>query len=213
MRFTSRVFCLIVAFLSIAASGCSSVDQTLSDASSDDAVSESGPGIQIYQATGVVTAVNNKSGEVSIDHEDIPGFMSAMKMTFPVRDRSLIEGLNPGDKIEFELERRSSDLTVTKIIRKSGSGLAEGASVFRANCAKCHGAAGGGTEKGISFLEGHALDHPREDFIKRVKDGKEGKMPSFADKLSDKQIEAVVSYIRDVIQKDAKKSNAASHEH
>ena len=213
MKMTIRVLCLVIALLSVAALACRSGDQEVSDTSSDEMVSESGPGTQIYQATGVVTSVNSKSGEVSIDHEDIPGFMSAMEMTFPVRDRGIIKGLNPGDKVEFELERRSSDLTVTKIIRKSGTGLAEGASIYRENCAKCHGASGGGTEKGISFLEGHALDHPREDFIKQVNEGEDGKMPSFSDKLTEKQIEAVVSYIREVIQKDAKKTSAGSHEH
>jgi mono/diheme cytochrome c family protein len=38
-------------------------------------------------------------------------------------------------------------------------------------------------------------------------------MPSFRDKLSEEQIEQVVDYVRNVIQKDAKKDEASHDEH
>jgi Cu/Ag efflux protein CusF len=205
------VFVLLAAFASIFFA-CGSPSQNLVNMDSDSASGSSEPGTQIYQAVGKVTRFNTTAREVTIDHQDIPGLMSAMRMTFAVKDVSVLDGLSVGDDIDFELERYGSDLTVTKILRKGDNELGGGARIFKANCARCHGAKGEGTNKGISFLKGHALKHPKEDFIEQVTKGEEDKMPSFRDKLSDKQIEQVVDYVRNVIQKDVKKDEA-SHDH
>lgn len=170
-------------------------------------------GTQIYQAKGVVRGIDKNQKEIAIEHEEIPGLMSAMTMDFKVSDPAMLEDVAPGDKIDFELERKGSDLTVTKIIAQGKAAPSEGARIFKSNCAECHGENGGGTDKGISFLEGHALDHPREDFIEQVRKGEGDKMPSFSDKLTDAEIEAVVTYVRDVIQKDAKRDGAELHDH
>ncbi|QQS40181.1 MAG: copper-binding protein [Acidobacteriota bacterium] len=170
-------------------------------------------GTQIYQVKGVVRGIDKNQKEIAIEHEEIPGFMSAMTMDFKVSDPAMLEDVAPGDKIDFELERKGTDLTVTKIIAQGKAAPSEGARIFKSNCAECHGENGGGTNKGISFLEGHALDHPREDFIEQVRKGEGDKMPSFSDKLTDAEIEAVVTYVRDVIQKDVKRDGAKSHDH
>lgn len=56
-----------------------------------------------YILTGVVV---ERPAEhlVVVDHEKIPGFMDAMTMEFMVRDRSQLEGVNPGDRITARLE-------------------------------------------------------------------------------------------------------------
>ena len=174
--------------------------------------SGSTPGTQIYQAVGVVKGLNPTAKEVTIDHEDIPGLMSAMRMTFSVKDLKVLDGIGVGDKIDFELERNGSDYTVTKILPEGGQ-LSGGGRIFKANCARCHGENGEGSKKGPSFLKGHTLEHPREDFIDQVKNGEEGKMPSFSDKLSDEQIGQVVDYVRDTIQKDLRKGEEGAHDH
>lgn len=171
---------------------------------------KSSPGTQIYQAVGVVKGMDWKAKEVTIDHEDIPGYMSAMQMTFAIKDPKMLKGIFPGDKVDFELERRGEDLTVTKILLQGAAQLSEGERTFRFNCAGCHGLHGQGTKKGISFLKGHALHHSRDDFIDQVVEGEKDKMPSFKDKLSEDQIEQVVDYVRNVIQKDAKKGDSES---
>jgi Cu/Ag efflux protein CusF len=211
-RVRKTVFVLLAASASIFFA-CGSPSQNPANMDSDSASGSSEPGTQIYQAVGKVTGFNSTAKEVTIDHQDIPGLMSAMRMTFAVKDVAVLNDLSVGDDIDFELERNGSDLTVTKILRKGDSESAGGARIFKANCAKCHGAKGEGTEKGISFLRGHALTHPKEDFIKQVREGEEDKMPSFRDKLSEEQIEQVVDYVRNVIQKDAKKDEASHDEH
>jgi mono/diheme cytochrome c family protein len=85
----------------------------------------------------------------------------------------------------------------------------DAAGIFKENCARCHGDAGLGTDKGISLVKGHALHHPEGDFIRQVTDGEKDKMPSFKDKLSEEEIKAVVRYVREVIQG----GKGGSHQH
>ncbi|MCH7892030.1 MAG: copper-binding protein, partial [Gemmatimonadetes bacterium] len=59
---------------------------------------------RLYPARGVVRSVHRAESRVVIDHEDIPGLMKAMTMGFEVPDRALLEGLGPGQGVEFEVE-------------------------------------------------------------------------------------------------------------
>lgn len=171
---------------------------------------------QIYKAVGVVKAINLEKGEITIDHEDIPGFMSAMEMDYSIADKTLLESVKTGDKVEFEIERTGSEIVITKI-NKIGETAKEidASEIFKTNCAECHGEKGEGVEgKGISFLKGHALHHPVEDFIKQVTYGEEDEMPAFKDKLTEEEIKAIVKYVREEIQggKGDKKEDK-SHKH
>ena len=215
MRFKIKLAAAAVTLFTAFSFACQQAQEPGPEADDGPAVSEEGT--QIYQGKGVVKSIDKNQKEIAISHEEIKGLMSAMTMDFKVRDVSMLDTVAPGDQIDFELERKGSDLTVTKILKAGGNEFALGESIYKANCAECHGASGAGTEKGISFLKGHALDHPREDFVKQVRDGEEDEMPAFKDKLSDKEIEAVVTYVRDVIQmdvrKDEKKKDTGSHQH
>lgn len=56
---------------------------------------------RIHDAVGTIISVEGE--RVLIDHEDIPGFMDAMTMAFPVADPSLLEGLEEGARVEFRV--------------------------------------------------------------------------------------------------------------
>jgi protein SCO1 len=64
------------------------------------------------EAKGVVEAVDPALKQVVIDHEEIPGVMPAMSMSFDVGDPRLLETLAPGQSIEFTLELRERSLRV-----------------------------------------------------------------------------------------------------
>ena len=64
------------------------------------------------EARGVVEAVDPALRQVVIDHDDIPGVMPAMSMSFDVGDSHLLEGLEPGQTIEFTLELNSRGMRV-----------------------------------------------------------------------------------------------------
>jgi protein SCO1/2 len=74
------------------------------------------------EARGVVEAVDPALQQVIIDHEDIPGVMPAMSMSFDVGDPRLLETLAPGQKIEFTLEIRSRSFRVVaaRVIEEAG---------------------------------------------------------------------------------------------
>ncbi|MDH3493145.1 MAG: copper-binding protein [Acidobacteriota bacterium] len=183
---------LIVAVLIAAFSGCSE---------------EVRP--EVFHAKGTVVAVEKEKGVVTIDHREIKGLMSAMTMDFKAKDKKLLEDIKKDDPVEFSLSKFGEKIEIVAI-KRAGENKAHGATVYKDNCAKCHGDKGEGKKKGIPLIEGHALGHPEEDFLKQVRNGGE-KMPAFAEKLSEKEIEAVVRYVRNEIQKGLRKDGV--HEH
>jgi protein SCO1/2 len=60
-------------------------------------------GPESHAAHGVVQDVNLELGQVVIAHEDIPGLMPAMTMSFDVPDAKLLAQLSPGQAIHFEV--------------------------------------------------------------------------------------------------------------
>jgi Cu/Ag efflux protein CusF len=158
---------------------------------------------QTYKSIGVVKKVDADAGKITFDHEEIPGYMAAMEMTEAVSDAKMLEAVKIGDRIEFELQRTDASLLITKINKIGETALVNSSEVYKVNCAECHGATGEGTEKGISFLKGHALKHSEKDFIEQVTNGEGKKMPAFKDKLSAEQIASVVKFVREELQKNA----------
>ncbi len=73
--------------------------------------------VTTYQARGRVLEIDRNQNRVRIAHQDIPGFMQAMTMSFAVADDQLLEGLRPGDEVEFTLES-SAESTAISAIRK-----------------------------------------------------------------------------------------------
>jgi protein SCO1 len=56
-----------------------------------------------YALRGKVIATNAASGEVTLNHDAIPGFMDAMTMPYKLKDPSILEELHPGDVITADV--------------------------------------------------------------------------------------------------------------
>ncbi len=82
-----------------------------------------------YPLQGIVVEKNAATSEITVNHGDIPGFMAAMAMPYRVKDRAIIQELQPGDKITADvvLGRDKSDywLENVRIIDKSGRSQAK----------------------------------------------------------------------------------------
>lgn len=52
-----------------------------------------------YPIRGTVVRIDPQDGQVTLQHDAIPGLMEAMTMPYPVTDRSALSELHPGDKI------------------------------------------------------------------------------------------------------------------
>jgi protein SCO1/2 len=58
---------------------------------------------QNYDVTGVLLQVDRQRQTISVSCKEISGYMDAMVMAFPVREKKMLEGLEPGMTIEFSL--------------------------------------------------------------------------------------------------------------
>jgi len=86
----------------------------------EDSASTPAPTVETktYYGVGVVKSLNPKQLSIEIDHEDIKDLMPAMQMSFYVKDKSLLKGLNSGARVEFTLENGVGGLKITAIRRK-----------------------------------------------------------------------------------------------
>ena len=69
----------------------------------------------VYQATGTVVSVEPDRKQVKIAHGDIPDLMPAMTMNFDVVRPELLDGVEPGASVRFELERRGNLLRILSL--------------------------------------------------------------------------------------------------
>lgn len=70
-----------------------------------------------YELTGQILAVHPEQSQVTIAHDDIPNFMPAMTMTYPVAPASLMAGRVPGEVVKATLEVVESTGTLVAIAR------------------------------------------------------------------------------------------------
>jgi protein SCO1 len=68
-----------------------------------------------FELRGQVLAVDRARQEITIKHEDIPGFMPGMTMAFKVRDKTLLEGREAGDLVKATLVVRDADSHISSI--------------------------------------------------------------------------------------------------
>lgn len=61
------------------------------------------PGAKRYQLRGQVMDKNLATNEITVNHEDIPGFMPAMTMPYKVKDPAVVQEVEPGDQIAAEV--------------------------------------------------------------------------------------------------------------
>ena len=85
------------------------------------------PEARTYQLTGQVIAVDVETREILVKHEDIPGFMPAMTMTYVVKDAVLLKDRAPGDLITATLTVESTLGYLSAIIKTGSAPLPEGA--------------------------------------------------------------------------------------
>ena len=76
-------------------------------------------GVKLYNGVGVVVSIDRNAGTVEINHEDIEGFMTAMTMSFKARRTSLLDSIQPGDKVEFTLRDDGSGVVLVKVNKEN----------------------------------------------------------------------------------------------
>jgi Cu/Ag efflux protein CusF len=68
-----------------------------------------------YPGTGVIMIINRKEGWVEIKHEEIKGLMPAMTMEFWLKNRSLVDKVSVGDRVDFTIVETRKGEYLTKL--------------------------------------------------------------------------------------------------
>jgi Cu(I)/Ag(I) efflux system protein CusF len=69
-----------------------------------------------HNATGVVKKIDPKAGTVTLAHDPVKSLKwSAMTMGFTVKDKPLLDKLQPGKKVEFEFVQQGKDYVITTV--------------------------------------------------------------------------------------------------
>jgi Cu/Ag efflux protein CusF len=70
---------------------------------------------KVYDIKGKVVSVDVPKKSVKLDHEDIPGFMMAMEMSFEVENAKLLDGLKAGDPVQGKLKVKAGARLITEL--------------------------------------------------------------------------------------------------
>jgi protein SCO1/2 len=73
-------------------------------------------GPQRYHLDGRVVSVEPAKQQVVVDAGDIPGFMGAMTMPYPVKNPNLLAPLSPEDKIKADVVVNGNDVYLENIV-------------------------------------------------------------------------------------------------
>lgn len=70
---------------------------------------------KVYDIKGKVVAVDAAKKTITLDHEDIPGLMKAMKMEFRAEDEKVLAGIKAGDAVHGKLKAEAGSYVVTSL--------------------------------------------------------------------------------------------------
>ncbi len=69
-----------------------------------------------FRGEGTVILADVRKSQIVVDHKEIPGFMAAMIMGYPVKPAKLLQGLEPGEKIRFTIDAdQKAIVNITRI--------------------------------------------------------------------------------------------------
>ncbi len=81
----------------------------------------SGPSERRYHLEGVVVSIDRQQQEIDVDHKEIPGFMGAMTMPYPVKSPIILTQLSAGDQITADVVVSGSQVWLEniKVVKKA----------------------------------------------------------------------------------------------
>jgi len=83
-------------FACVALAGCHSGPQP-------DPQSSTSTNFNVYKLRGKVVSTDPSKGQVTLDHEAIPGYMDAMTMPYTLKDANVLSELHPGDVLTADI--------------------------------------------------------------------------------------------------------------
>ena len=123
MRWTPVTWPVALLLAVISLPGCQSKTETQQAPSSAQQESAASAGEHHYPLEGTIVSVDKAQQHLVIDHKDIPGFMSAMTMPYPVADSHVLDQVGPGDQITADVVASDKGVRLEKVVVvKKGNG-------------------------------------------------------------------------------------------
>jgi protein SCO1 len=72
--------------------------------------------VRRYHLKGTVVQIDKAQQHLVVNHEEIPGFMGAMTMPYPVVDAQTLEKLSPGDQITADVVVTPNDIHLENVV-------------------------------------------------------------------------------------------------
>ena len=69
-----------------------------------------------YHLEGTVVSLDRQQKRIVVDHKEIPGFMGAMTMPYPVVNDQTLDRVKPGDQITADVIATSSEVHLDNIV-------------------------------------------------------------------------------------------------
>jgi Cu(I)/Ag(I) efflux system periplasmic protein CusF len=69
-----------------------------------------------HKTTGIVKSVDAKKGSATLAHDPVPSLKwPSMTMSFAVKDKTMLDKLQPGKTVEFEFVQQGKDNVITSV--------------------------------------------------------------------------------------------------
>jgi protein SCO1/2 len=123
-----RTLCAIVMTATVfAAAGCGSSNQQPAAAQSQNGsqTASTAPLAEVkrYHLEGKVVSIDREHKRLVIDHKDIPGFMAAMTMPYPVVDEATLDRAHPGDQITADVVMTGNEIHLENVVVVKAGGV------------------------------------------------------------------------------------------
>jgi protein SCO1 len=102
---TAHLLFVLALILSLSAAACRGTDQRPGQSQ-----------VRRYHLKGTVIQVDKSQQHLVVNHEEIPGFMAAMAMPYPVADARALDELSPGDQITADVVVGPSEIHLENIV-------------------------------------------------------------------------------------------------
>lgn len=74
------------------------------------------PQAKRYHLVGTIISIDTAHGAANIDGQEVPGFMAAMAMPYPVHDSKVLAALSPGDQITADIVVTDTETYLENIV-------------------------------------------------------------------------------------------------
>jgi len=114
----SKAAIALVALVSVGIMGCGgSKSQPTANTESQPASSSAAQSSEKrYHLEGTVVSIDKQQKRLIVDGKDIPGFMAAMTMPYPVGDDETLNRVKPGDQITADVVEAGKDFHLDNVV-------------------------------------------------------------------------------------------------